>query len=87
MILRECLRHEALCKVLLQSSHFNDLFDYVETSTFDIASDAFATFRDALTKHKQLVADFLEEKYDDVSAPFFVLAYTDTVDPVLRQIQ
>lgn len=67
MILRECIKHEALAKILIESPHFYDIFDYVERSTFDIASDAFATFRDALTKHTQPVADFLQENYD----PFF----------------
>ncbi|CAM0136062.1 unnamed protein product [Umbelopsis sp. WA50703] len=33
-------------------------------STFDIASDAFASFKELLTRHKQLVAQFLETNYD-----------------------
>ncbi|RUP44199.1 calcium binding protein 39-like protein [Jimgerdemannia flammicorona] len=33
-------------------------------STFDSASDAFATFKDILTKHKPLVAEFLDNNYD-----------------------
>lgn len=45
IMLRECIRYELLAKVLLQSQHFHDFFDYVEMSTFDIASDAFATFK------------------------------------------
>jgi calcium binding protein 39 len=36
-------------------------------STFDIASDAFASFKEILTKHKPMVADFLELNYDEVS--------------------
>lgn len=35
-------------------------------STFDIASDAFASFKELLTRHKQLVAQFLEANYDKV---------------------
>jgi hypothetical protein len=45
MILRECLRHESLTKIILYSPQFYDFFTYVEMSTFDIASDAFATFK------------------------------------------
>lgn len=45
IMLRECIRHEPLAKVVLQSDHFNSFFHYVEMSTFDIASDAFATFK------------------------------------------
>ena len=44
-MLRECVRYEALAKILLQSEQFYDFFKYVEVDTFDIASDAFATFK------------------------------------------
>eukprot|EP00833_Pecoramyces_ruminatium_P009182 jgi/Orpsp1_1/1183214/evm.model.c7180000084275.1 len=66
IMLRECLRHEPLARIVLHSEHFWRFFNYVELSTFDIASDAFATFKDLLTKHKALVADFLEANYDQV---------------------
>jgi len=45
MILRECLRHEVLTKIVLNSQQVYKFFDYVEMNTFDIASDAFATFK------------------------------------------
>ena len=45
MMLRECIRHEPLGKLILNSSKFDKFFGYVELSTFDIASDAFATFK------------------------------------------
>lgn len=45
IMLRECIRHEPLAKIVLQSEHFHSFFNYVEMSTFDIASDAFATFK------------------------------------------
>ncbi|MED6253636.1 Calcium-binding protein 39-like [Xenoophorus captivus] len=67
IMLRECIRYEPLAKIILQSEHFHNFFNYVEMSTFDIASDAFATFKDLLTRHKGLVADFLEQNYDAVS--------------------
>lgn len=44
-MLRECIRHEPLAKIILFSEQFRDFFKYVEMSTFDIASDAFATFK------------------------------------------
>jgi len=47
-MLRECIRYEALTKILLYSDNFYDFFKYVEVSTFDIASDAFATFKVSL---------------------------------------
>ncbi|XP_032171142.1 calcium-binding protein 39-like isoform X2 [Mustela lutreola] len=66
IMLRECIRHEPLAKIILFSNQFRDFFKYVELSTFDIASDAFATFKDLLTRHKVLVADFLEQNYDTI---------------------
>lgn len=63
-MLRECARYEALAKIVLQSPEFYLFFSYVEVSTFDIASDAFSSFKDLLTRHKQLAAEFLESQYD-----------------------
>lgn len=45
MMLRECLRHEPLARTILFSEEFYCFFRYVELSTFDIASDAFASFK------------------------------------------
>lgn len=45
MMLRECLRHEPLARIVLFSEEFYCFFRYVELSTFDIASDAFASFK------------------------------------------
>ncbi|CAF1138547.1 unnamed protein product, partial [Didymodactylos carnosus] len=64
MMLRECIRVQELGEIILRSSEFYKFFDYVQKSTFDIASDAFATFKDLLTKHKALCADYLERNYD-----------------------
>ncbi|XP_070539155.1 calcium-binding protein 39-like isoform X1 [Ptychodera flava] len=66
VILRECVLYEPLAKILLQSEEFYNLFKYVEMSTFDLASDAFATFKDLLTRHKTLCAQFLDENYTRV---------------------
>ncbi|TPX33034.1 hypothetical protein SmJEL517_g03979 [Synchytrium microbalum] len=73
MILRECIRHEALSKVVLESTHFWYFFSYVELSTFDVASDSFATFKDILTRHKQMVAEFLGRKYDEFFTKYTIL--------------
>ena len=45
MMLRECARHEPLARLILKTEEFYLFFQFVELSTFDIASDAFATFR------------------------------------------
>ncbi|KAG5684619.1 hypothetical protein PVAND_013842 [Polypedilum vanderplanki] len=65
-MLRECARYEALAKIMLYSDEFFNFFQYVEVSTFDIASDAFSTFKELLTRHKILCAEFLETNYDKV---------------------
>jgi calcium binding protein 39 len=53
-MLRECCRYEELTKLIINSERFYDFFKYVEFSTFDIASDAFLTFR--VLKKKNLIA-------------------------------
>eukprot|EP01006_Ploeotia_vitrea_P031161 TRINITY_DN63451_c1_g8_i1.p1 TRINITY_DN63451_c1_g8~~TRINITY_DN63451_c1_g8_i1.p1 ORF type:complete len:335 (-),score=169.89 TRINITY_DN63451_c1_g8_i1:57-1061(-) len=65
-ILRECVRHEAICRTVLYSKAlFHPFFEYVQLTTFDVASDAFATFKAMLTKHKALSAEFLEKTFDE----------------------
>jgi calcium binding protein 39 len=44
-MVRECVRHEPLAKIMLLAEEFYNFFGYVEVSTFDIASDAFSTFK------------------------------------------
>jgi len=45
MMLRECCRFEQLAKIMLYDEQFFNFFTYVEVSTFDVASDAFSTFK------------------------------------------
>ncbi|XP_040163912.1 protein Mo25-like [Anopheles arabiensis] len=73
IMLRECARHEALAKIMLHSEEFFNFFRYVEVSTFDIASDAFSTFKELLTRHKLLSAEFLEQNYDKVFSRYEAL--------------
>ena len=63
-ILRECAEHEPLARAVLTSPEFWNFFRYVESYQFDVASDAFATFRALLTVHKELVSSFLVANYD-----------------------
>ncbi|XP_048033088.1 calcium binding protein 39, like 1 isoform X1 [Chanodichthys erythropterus] len=77
MMLRECLRHEPLARIVLFSEDFFCFFRYVELSTFDIASDAFASFKDLLTRHKIMCADFLETNYDRVFTEYEKLLHSE----------
>uniref|UniRef100_A0A671Q908 Calcium-binding protein 39-like n=1 Tax=Sinocyclocheilus anshuiensis TaxID=1608454 RepID=A0A671Q908_9TELE len=58
IMLRECIRHEPLAKITLCSEQFYDFFRYVEMSTFDIASDAFATFKVSVFVNVQFFSEY-----------------------------
>mmetsp|Transcript_3168 Transcript_3168/g.5065 ORF Transcript_3168/g.5065 Transcript_3168/m.5065 type:complete len:349 (-) Transcript_3168:40-1086(-) len=63
-MLREVICYEPLCSVVLHSEPVWLFFDFVQVSNFDISSDALATFRELLTKHRTLVAKFLKDNFD-----------------------
>jgi len=64
LMLRECARHEELAKRMLHDKCFESMFDHVQLTQFDIASDAFSTLRALLVTHKKMVAQFLEDKFE-----------------------
>ncbi|CAL9065205.1 putative MO25-like protein At5g47540 [Musa acuminata AAA Group] len=63
-MLRECIRHQCIARYVLESEHMKKFFDYIQLPNFDIASDASATFKELLTRHKSTVAEFLAKNYD-----------------------
>ena len=64
-MLRECVRYPLVTKRVLQSPQFLRFFtQYLRDASFDIMSDAFTTFRDLLSLHKSIVAEYLENNYD-----------------------
>ncbi|KAJ9479786.1 Protein HYM1 [Pseudozyma hubeiensis] len=73
MILREMLRHEQLAKILLYSDRFYTFPEYIETTTFGISCDAFSNFKETLTRHKSMVATYLESNYDRFFATYTTL--------------
>lgn len=40
--------------------------DHIEKTTFGVSCDAFANFKETLTRHKPMVAEYLEKNYDRV---------------------
>ena len=44
-MLRECAKFEPLARVVVQAEQLYDFFRYVEHPSFDVASDAFLTFK------------------------------------------
>ncbi|CAM9456751.1 unnamed protein product [Chrysoparadoxa australica] len=66
-MLRECIRYENLARLALQDEAIWLFFDsFVHLPNFDVASDAFATLRDLLTRNKLMASEFLMEKFDTV---------------------
>ncbi|KAF6161921.1 hypothetical protein GIB67_014123 [Kingdonia uniflora] len=63
-MLRECIRHQCIARYVLESDHMKKFFDYIQLPNFDIASDASATFKELLTRHKSTVAEFLSKNYE-----------------------
>lgn len=64
-MIREALKHERLAERLLdEPATFPTLCRCIESSHFDVASDACATTRDLLTKHRATVARFLDVSYE-----------------------
>ncbi|KAL2611805.1 hypothetical protein R1flu_023497 [Riccia fluitans] len=62
-MLRECARYPSLAKYMLESASFELFFKYVELPNFDIASDAFSTFKELLTRHEVVVCQYLTTHY------------------------
>ena len=58
-ILRQCIQNRCLAQIILNSENFYLLFSFVSQRTFDVAMDAFITFRSLLTNHKQLTEEYL----------------------------
>ncbi|KAL9709452.1 Hym1p [Leucoagaricus gongylophorus] len=73
MILKEMLRHEQLCNILLHSDQFYKFPHYIETTTFGISCDAFANLKETLTRHKSMVAEYLDKNYDRFFSSFTTL--------------
>eukprot|EP00953_Heterococcus_sp_UTEX-ZZ885_P015498 8725-Heterococcus_DN1.PRE.5 len=73
-MLRECVRYESLARATLNDAALWKFFDvYVHLPNFDVASDAFATLRDLLTRNKGVASEFLSERFDTVFAKYNVL--------------
>lgn len=77
MVLKEMLRHEQLAKILLHSDQFYKFPHYIENTTFGISCDAFANLKETLTRHKTMVADYLDKNYDRFFSSFTTLIRSD----------
>lgn len=73
MILKEMLKHEPLAKILLYSDDFYQFNVYIENATFSVSCDAFANLKETLTRHKPMVATYLDSNYDRFFASYTAL--------------
>ncbi|CAI0383587.1 unnamed protein product [Linum tenue] len=64
LIARELICHQVVAKYVLESEHMRNFFEYIQIETFEISSDAQATFKELLTRHKSTVAEFLTNNFD-----------------------
>lgn len=65
-MLRECFKHETLCKIVLYSQYFYQFFTFIDLENFDVSVDAFQSFKELLSNKQKtsLVPDFLNDNYD-----------------------
>ncbi|XP_055818159.1 uncharacterized protein LOC129887192 isoform X2 [Solanum dulcamara] len=71
-MLRECIKLPSLAKYILESPSFGLFFKFVELPNFDVASDAFSTFKDLLTKHESAVSQYLTDNYSELLSEFLL---------------
>ena len=76
-IMRECLKYENVCKLVLLGPRFVEFFGFVQCPQFDVASDAFLTLKEVLTKHKAVVATFLENNYEEFFTHYDKLLHSE----------
>eukprot|EP00767_Chilomastix_cuspidata_P001173 gnl/Chilomastix_cuspidata/1367.p1 GENE.gnl/Chilomastix_cuspidata/1367~~gnl/Chilomastix_cuspidata/1367.p1 ORF type:complete len:333 (+),score=171.78 gnl/Chilomastix_cuspidata/1367:32-1030(+) len=72
-VLREALQHSHVLNRFLNSPHFFALIPFLHLPNFDVSSDAFSTFRAALTVSKKIVAHYLKKNFDAFFAQFHAL--------------
>lgn len=79
-LLRDCLLYDFLAVTFLEPTCwiYDRFFDkYLVSDSFDLSSDAFATFRLSLMKHMNIVPPFLTEHYQHFFERFNKLLVSD----------
>ena len=61
--MRACISQHADSEV---ASRFYMFPHYIETTTFGISCDAYNNLKETLTRHKPMVAEYLDKNYDRV---------------------
>lgn len=69
-MLRDCIRNEQVAEIALRSDLLFRFFPKMEVQNFEVASDAFQSFKDLLTRHTAAVSRFLSANYDEFFAGY-----------------
>ncbi|KAF0928110.1 hypothetical protein E2562_037941 [Oryza meyeriana var. granulata] len=69
-MLRDFIHHQVAARYVLDSEHIKKFFHYIQFPDFNIASDAFKTFKELLTRHKSSAAEFFLKNYKWFFAEF-----------------
>ena len=73
VILRPVRRTPQFQVLCLKVDRFYAFPHYIETTTFGISCDAYTNLKETLTKHKPMVAEYLEKNYDRFFSSFTTL--------------
>lgn len=65
IILRACVRHASVVEALLGTGHFHVLVRCAQTSSFDVAADAFASLKTLLMVHAEVSARYIGLHFDE----------------------
>lgn len=76
-MLRKCIAYEEINKYILDHPLLWNYFRYMQSPVFEIATDSYTTFHDALTTHKKIVSDFLAENYERFTSNINTLMQCD----------
>lgn len=63
-MLRDCMRHQSVSKYILESPRFLNFFRFLLLPNFDVSSDAAASFKELLMRHKSTAAEFLLHNHE-----------------------
>ncbi|KAF5203478.1 Mo25-like protein [Thalictrum thalictroides] len=63
-MLRAYMRHQGIARYVFESGQVAKFFDYIELPNFDIASNAWETFQELMTRHKSTVVEFHSRNYE-----------------------
>ncbi|TKR73575.1 hypothetical protein L596_020873 [Steinernema carpocapsae] len=77
IMLRECARHEQLAKTILEMNEFYHLMSFMEHPSFEIAGDAYNTFKTFILSNKTMTASFLYTNYKQFFENFDYLVSSD----------